>query len=315
MTKTQATRWTLIVNPHSVGGKARKEINQIKTLLDEQAFSYGLFVTEYAGHAVILTKEAIKKGERQIIAVGGDGTLNEVVNGIFHQQACGPDEITVAMIPVGTGNDWIKTFGIPNNYKGAIGKIKEGKTIAQDIGKLTFLKNGKEQQRFFANMAGFGFDALAACKANAQKEKGRNGFLVYLKSILGAFLHYKTQKVKIFINGENIEEDMFSISVGIGKYNGNGMKQAPFAIPDDGQFVVTWIKEIGLWGILANLPGLYSGKYINDRRVFSRKTKELSITAHKSFAAEVDGESLGEGSFHVQILPRALRVVAQDTGK
>lgn len=314
MNEANQKGWTLILNPHAGGCRGSKDLPQIERLLEDHGFDYDLLISEYPKHAILLAKNAVENGARQIIVVGGDGTLNEVVNGIFHQNICRSEEIALAMIPVGTGNDWIKTFGIPNNYLGAINKICEGETLFQDIGKLTFSEKGKEQVRYFSNMAGFGFDALATFKANQMKEKGRTGFLVYLIASLMAFLQYQTRKVKVTVDGEQIEDFIFSVSVGIGKYNGGGMKQAPDAIPNNGIFEVTMIKKIGVWGVLTNLLGLYTGSYVKDSRVLCCKAKEVSISSVKPLAGEVDGESLGKSQFEIKILPQKLRVIIGDLG-
>ena len=196
MGSAQNIKWTVILNPRAGGGKGKKDRRQIEQLLELSGLSYSLLCTEYPKHAIELVKGAIEKGTRNIIVAGGDGTLNEVVNAIFQQDTCASEEITVGTIPVGTGNDWIKTFGIPNDYKGAALKIKEGKSIVQDIGKITFEQNEQKRTRYFLNMAGFGFDAQVTLYANQLKEKGSAGLRVYLLSLLKAFWRYKSQKNK-----------------------------------------------------------------------------------------------------------------------
>lgn len=301
--------WTLLLNPHAGGSKGQRDKGKILKLLEEHGFQYNLLISEYPAHAIQLAKEAVEKGSRRFIVAGGDGTLNEVLNGVFQQKVFLPEEVVIGMIPVGTGNDWIKTFGIPNNYRQAIQKIKEGKSLLQDIGKLTFTEEREEHSRYFSNMAGFGFDALVAQKANRMKEKGKSGLRVYLQSLAAAYLQYKIRKVNIQIDGEQVEDLIFSASVGIGKYNGGGMKQAPDAIPNNGIFEVTLIKKIGIWGILSNLAGLYSGTYVKDPRVVCFKAKEVFIESENPLAGEVDGESLGKSQFHVEILPQKFHVI------
>ncbi|MCY1723556.1 diacylglycerol kinase family lipid kinase [Prolixibacteraceae bacterium Z1-6] len=309
MNKTHQTKWTLLLNPHAGGGRGKRDLDQIEKLLQSQGFLYSLIISEYPKHAIQLAKHAVENGCRHLIVAGGDGTLNEVVNGVFLQKVISPEQVLVGMIPVGTGNDWIKTFGIPNSYTNAIEKIEERKTFFQDVGKLTYTQNGVEKQRYFSNMAGFGFDALTAQKANSLKEKGRSGMLVYLQSLLAAFLQYKVQNVKIVIDKDPLEELLFSLSVAIGKYNGGGMKQAPNAIPNNGIFEVAVIKKIGFWGIVRNLAGLYSGSYIEDSRVACFRAKQVLISSPTDLAGEVDGEALGESQFHIEILPQKLQVI------
>jgi YegS/Rv2252/BmrU family lipid kinase len=256
-----------------------------------------------------LTTDAIENGFRNLIVAGGDGSLNEVVNGIFLQTVCPPEEITVGMIPVGTGNDWIKTFGIPNYYKEAIKVLKQEKVMRQDVGRITFTENDLVKTCYFANMAGFGFDAMVAEKTNHLKNKGRTGITLYLQALGSSFLNYQTAKTHVTIDGQEIDELIFSVSIGIGKYNGGGMMQAPGAIPDNGLFQVTIIRKIGLFGILRNLAGLYSGKYVNDYRVSTFQGRDISISSSQNIAGEADGEALGDNKFDIDIFSQKLTVI------
>ncbi len=309
MEKQKITDWVLILNPHAGAGKGAKDKDKIISLLKKEGFEPGLFVSEYPKHIITLTAGLIASGHRKIIMAGGDGSLNEVVNGIFSQNEVPPEEITVAMIPVGTGNDWIKTFGIPNNYKKAIKRILKGKTIRQDVGKISYEENGVPKVNFFANMAGFGFDALVAEKANALKNKGRSGILVYLQSLTASFIQFRICKTRMKIDQEEINELIFSASIGIGKYNGGGMMQAPGAVPDNGEFQVTVIRKISVWGILRNITGLYDGAFVRDRRVSTHAAKHIKINSGCSIAGEADGEILGNHSFEIEIIPKKLNVV------
>lgn len=146
------------------------------------------------------------------------------------------------------------------------------------------------------------------------KEKGRTGLLVYLQSLIVAFLEYKIRKVNIKVDRTQVEDLIFSVSVGIGKFNGGGMMQAPDAVPNNGIFEVTLIKKIGVWGILTNLAGLYNGTYVKDSRVVCYKAKEVFISSQKPLAGEVDGESLGKSQFHIEILPKKLQVIVGEIG-
>jgi diacylglycerol kinase family enzyme len=213
------------------------------------------------------------------------------------------------MIPVGTGNDWIKTFGIPNYYKEAIKVLKQEKVMRQDVGRITFTENDLVKTCYFANMAGFGFDAMVAEKTNHLKNKGRTGITLYLQALGSSFLNYQTAKTHVTIDGQEIDELIFSVSIGIGKYNGGGMMQAPGAIPDNGLFQVTIIRKIGLFGILRNLAGLYSGKYVNDYRVSTFQGRDISISSSQNIAGEADGEALGDNKFDIDIFSQKLTVI------
>ncbi|MHA7111410.1 diacylglycerol/lipid kinase family protein [Sunxiuqinia elliptica] len=309
MGRVNLENWMLLLNPHAGGGRGKKDLEQIMDLLQKAGFEFELFISTYAQHAIQLTKNGIEKGYRRIIVAGGDGTLNEVANGVLRQTVCDPSEILIGMIPVGTGNDWIRTFDIPNDYKKAIKRIRKGRVFWQDVGQIRARQNGHQELRFFTNMAGFGFDALVAEKANRLKERGRADWFVYLQSLVSSYLSYKTRQVSVVVDGKELRDLIFSVSVGIGKYNGGGLLQAPNAVPDNGLFQVTIIHKIGLVGILKNLPGLFNGRFIKDRRVSVLQGKEVLVESAFELAGEADGENLGNHRFELTVLPKKLQVI------
>jgi len=309
MEKPFPKKWFVILNPHAGSGRGKNDQTEILKKLAKADFHFELAISEYPKHIIQLTIDAIGKGFRKLIIAGGDGSLNEVVNGIFQQIVCPPEEITVGMIPVGTGNDWIKTFGIPNSYKEAIKILKQERIMRQDIGRITFTENEETKTCYFANMAGFGFDAMVAAKTNMLKNKGRSGISLYLQALGSSFLNFQTTRTHLTIDGNEIDELVFSVSIGIGKYNGGGMMQAPGAVPDNGRFQVTIIRKIGLFGILRNLAGLYSGKFVNDYRVSTYQAQNISISSVQNIAGEADGEILGYNKFEIDIFPQKLSVL------
>ncbi len=302
-------KWLVVLNPHAGSGRGGKDKNEIQRKLQKAEFDFDFVVSEYPKHIIELTIRAIEQGYRNLIIAGGDGSLNEVVNGIFGQLICQPEEITIGMVPVGTGNDWIKTFGIPNQYKEAIKILKDGKTIRQDVGRINYSIDNQVKNCYFANMAGFGFDAMVAEKTNTLKNKGRSGIILYLQALVSSFWTFQTPLIHLQIDDRTINELIFSVSIGIGKFNGGGMKQAPNAIPTNGLFEVTVIRKIGIWGILRNITGLYSGKFINDYRVSTFQAKNVAISSSKNISGEADGESLGDNKFSISILSQKLSVI------
>jgi YegS/Rv2252/BmrU family lipid kinase len=305
-------KWLVILNPNAGCGKGEEDRDKIIHSLEYYKVSYTFICTSFPRHAISLAVKYIGKGYRKIIVCGGDGTLNEVVNGIFIQESTPPKNITVGVIPVGTGNDWVKTFGIPVSYLDAVKTILENKTVEQDIGKIIYNSNAETSTRFFANIAGFGFDALVAKKANKLKEEGKKGIRIYLQSLISSYFSYKVNKAKITIDNLKIEDYVFSASIGIGRYSGGGMMQTPFAVPNNGKFQVTLIKKIGLLGVIQNLRGLYSGDYVKDKRVSVFHCKKIKINGERSIQGEVDGENLGNSSFYIELLEDKLRVVYGD---
>jgi len=309
MGNLQKEKWFVILNPHAGSGRGNKDKARILRTLNQSEMQYEFAVSEYPKHTIQLAAQAIEGGYRNLIVAGGDGTLNEAVNGIFLQTACPPEEIIIGVIPVGTGNDWIKTFGVPNEYDAAVKLIKKGDTMLQDIGQITFNENEKTRICYFANMAGFGFDAMVAERTNRLKNKGKKGISLYLEALGSSFMNYKTEKAQLILDNKVIDELIFSVSIGIGKFNGGGMMQAPGAVPDNGLFQVTIIRKIGLFGILRNLAGLYSGEFVKDPRVSTHQASRVSISSAHNIAGEADGEILGDNKFEIGLFSQKLNVI------
>jgi YegS/Rv2252/BmrU family lipid kinase len=252
----------------------------------------------------------IEKGYRNIAVVGGDGTMNEVVNGIFSQKTAPPSEVCLGMIPVGTGNDWCRTFGVPFDYKAAIEIIQRKKTFFQDVGKINYFNKEVPFIRYFMNIAGMGYDALVAKKTNNFKEKGKGGPLAYFYFVFASLFQYKFPEAVIEVDGQLVfKGEIFSMNVGICKYNGGGMMQVPFAIPDDGLLDVTLIKKTSKLMVIRYTRKLYDGTLVNLPFVSTYTGKIIRIRSKGRIYLEADGESLGHTPFVYEILPRSLQVV------
>jgi len=304
--------WQVILNPHAGGGKGRRDRNKIVSILNLSGLQYKLHVSKYAGHSFELSKDLAVNGETHFIVAGGDGTLNEIVNGIFKGKNSKCDNIVIGMLPVGTGNDWIRTFGIPDHYQMAMNIILKGKTVVQDVGLVEYREDGKAISRYFVNIAGFGFDAMVATRANALKNDGLSGLRVYIESFIWSYRNHKTGRTRVVIDGKELEMNLFSAVVGIGRYNGGGMMQVPDANPVNGCFHITIIRKLSIWGIISNFMKLYNGSFVRDRRVSTHTGKHVQFFAERPLSGEADGESIGNSNFNLQIIPHQLRVIYGD---
>ena len=303
-------RWYAIVNPNAGNRKIRKDWNNIRKLLAKSVLDYDFVFTERAMHAVELTLKAVADGYRNFIAVGGDGTFNELVHAIFSQNEVPTLDFKVGLIPVGTGNDWGRMFKIPDNYEKAIQIIKAGEELIQDVGVVFYQNEGLKHKRHVINIAGMGFDALVAQKTNKQKEAGKANAFSYIYNLVASLFEYTPKLIDLEIDDKKYSFNTFSLTVGICRYNGGGMMQSPNALPDDGLFDVTVIKKIGLGALAAQLKNLYNGRFIAHPKVFTSRGKDILIwTTHESFKLETDGESLGIGPFTFSIIPVALRTI------
>ncbi len=303
------TRWLAVVNPNAGVKKCQRDWKKIALLLEKHQVNFHAVFTEKRGHAIELTKEYIEKGFRKIISVGGDGTLNEVVNGVFRQTCCVTTDISIAVISVGTGNDWVRTFNIPNDYSKSIALIVKEDTFIQDAGMVSFANGPGMNSRYFINMAGLGFDGLVAQKTNADKDLGRANPLVYFKNIFLSLFTFNSVPTRIVVDNTEMHHYIFSAGVGIGQFNGGGMKQAPNAIPNDGLFDLTLIKDMSKWAVIANVNRLYNGTIGKHKKVDLHKGRQIIIEPETPVLMEADGESLGQSPFTFTVIPKSLRVV------
>lgn len=304
------TSWICIVNKAAGGGKTEKDWPIIEEHLDTYGIKYEPYFTSRRLHAAIIAKNKIKEGYSRIIVVGGDGTMNEVINGLFSQGEIKTTEVMLGMISVGTGNDWAKMFNIPLDYEEAVKTIKKQHTFIQDAGLVQYTKNGKEWKRYFINIAGMGFDAKVVERSNRMKEKGKSSTLLYFYNIFASLIRYKSQNASIAIDGKSFKSSIFSMNVGICKYSGGGMIQVPHAVADDGLYSITLIKKVGKLNLLANVKRLYNGKIVNHSKVETYMGQSVQIEGSSKLQVETDGETLGEGPLSFEIIPRSVRIIS-----
>ncbi|MCE5346282.1 MAG: diacylglycerol kinase family lipid kinase [Bacteroidales bacterium] len=307
--KSDRNEWLVIVNPNAGNGEGKKNWKKISELLKKEDLPFIAEFTEKRGHAIVLTLDGITAGFRKIITVGGDGTLNEVVNGVFLNKECPTRDISLALIPIGTGNDWSRMFGIPRDYEKAIKIIHDNKLMLHDIGLISFFEGSEKKNRFFINIAGLGFESVVIKRTNTHKEKGWSGKGIYFYNLLMCLLSYKTTRAQIIIDGEKINADIFSINIGNGKYCGGGMRQTPNALPDDGLLDVTIIKGIGKIEIIRNLKILYDGSILSHPKIDGYRCKSLKIGSDSLIYAEADGELLGHTPMEFSIIPASVNIV------
>ncbi len=310
MTHQNTERWFVVVNPISGGDKGLADFPKISHLLRENDIEHDPAFTEHRYHATELTVEAVNRGYRKIIVVGGDGTLNEVVNGLFIQKQCEPKEILLSVIAVGTGNDWVRTFGLPRNYTAAIRAIKEGHSFLQDVGKVSYTESSFEQTRYMANVAGLGFDAYVIKIFNHLKLKGYKGKWLYLWSLVRGFFSVKPAGATIEVDGKVIYNKLlFSLAVGICRYNGGGIQQLPRAVANDGLLDLTIIRPVHWWHVVFRARRLFNGEIYSIGHVQHAQGRSIKIISAPTIPLETDGELQGGTPVTISVVPRAVRIV------
>ena len=300
---TSTKQWFVIINPTSGSGASKKKWPQINSLLTTYNFQYKFVFTEFENHSVILAQDAINQGFKNIICIGGDGTLHNVINGIMSQSDVKSSEVKVGVIPIGTGNDWVKTHKIPNDIEQAIQIIKNGSTETQDVGAIQF-SNKTKTPIFFINLAGIGFDGYVVSKVGKYKHFGAMAYL--LGTLLGLF-SFKNFRSNTTINSEVIETRTLMILIGICNYSGGGMQLTKSPDPFDGLFDISIVKNLSKIDIIKNVTKLFNGAIVNHSKVDSYKTTKIAVGVDNDNPPyiQADGELIGTGSFEVSIINNA----------
>ena len=307
-------KWLVVVNPKASVGKSGKDWPVIRQILVNEGIEFDDVLTEYPRHAIEIVRNAIvEQGYRKFISVGGDGTNNEVINGIFTQDVVPTNDITMATMPVGTGKDWRRTFDIPVEYDDVVKIIKAGNTFAHDIGKLTYYDDGNTRIRYFLNAAGTGLDEMVCHSTNRMKQQGKGGTIRYLISLVKCLFTYKITHIQLTIDDELVFDDsILNLSIGIGRFNGGGMRTMPKAVPNDGLFDVTVIKKVSIFKFAANVKNLYDGTFIDkidEVKIFQGKRIHIVSIPPHSLKVETEGENLNNSPFDFEMLPRSINIV------
>ena len=301
--------WFVIVNPIAGNGKGLKDWQHISILLDKAGLQHTNVITEHQGQAITLVSKYIEMGFSRIIVVGGDGTLNEAVNGIFKQKRIQPHEVELAMIPLGTGNDWVRTHQIPTDYAKAVAVIKQGRVVRHDAAIVEYMEDHNPRTRYIINMCGMGFDAAVNLKVNAKKGFLQSTETAYFYNIFTTLLQHSNSQVKLTLDGRIHEMEVFSMAAGICCFNGSGMKQLPYAKFNDGLMDVSVIGKLGKLKIIKSIKKLYDGSFVELKEVETFTCKHLIVESVPLFGMEADGESIPPSVYDIKILEKALSVV------
>ncbi|MFC2012033.1 diacylglycerol/lipid kinase family protein [Chloroflexota bacterium] len=296
----------VIVNPAAGAKSTYRKWSRISRLLKHIGLSFDHEYTEGIGHAVELARAAVVKGYRYLVAVGGDGTVNEVVNGML--DSADAADITLGVVSTGTGSDFARSIGIPKHYINACSCLTSSRRSSIDVGVVEYQSNGQTLKRFFVNAAGIGFDA-AAVETTERLPKYFGGTIPYLFGLLRTLFGYKNQLVELRI-GDRVETSrVLSVVVSNGCYFGGGMRVAPEARLDDSLFDVTVIGDVGKFDLLKSLPMIYKGTHGKHPKVSMEKAEKITVNSPERLLVQADGELLGEGPASFWLKPAALSIV------
>ncbi len=295
----------LICNPRSGRGSVARALPEVRRALDERQLRYELRHTERKGHAIDLTRDAIAAGARLVVAVGGDGTIHEVVNGMIENDVALDPDVALGVVAAGSGSDFIKTFGLPAAPSVAVSHLDGAGSFPIDIGKITFTEDGREVTRYFANIAEVGIGADVVARAATLPRW--LGPTVYFFAFWMVLRKHEAYRVKVDLVDRVYEGAMNNLVVANGQFFGGGMKIAPKAAPTDGLLDVQ-VEHARKREAIALMPRVYKGEHVPHPDILEAKRVKASITADRPLRVEADGEVLGYSPATFQILPDIIRL-------
>jgi YegS/Rv2252/BmrU family lipid kinase len=304
--------WQIILNPNAFLHRSNRFWKDIENKLQEVQIKYHHHETSTIDEAYELITTLCKKGERHFMIAGGDGTLNIFANAVMKSQV-NSSEIYAAFIPLGTGNDWSRSHGYSGSYLDAIDALVNGNFMSHDLGLVETVVNDEViDARYFVNIAGFGFDGAVISNASKTTSKFLHKQL-YLINLLKTLLSYKSQLVTLKSNDSTVIKNIFTIAAGIGQYNGNGMRQCPEAISNDGLFDVVMIEKVSVIKVLLNIKNLFEGAHVKKlKEVSMMRTNYLEINTEPFIPGEVEGELLTAGNYRIRCLESAMNMMSMN---
>jgi diacylglycerol kinase (ATP) len=297
----------IIVNPEAANGAVGKNWPRVRDFLQAEGARFDAVSTEEPGHATLLARQALDDGFRTIVAVGGDGTVNEVINGLVEEGTVDP-EVVLGMIPWGTGADFARMLGIPRDYVEACRQLLRSEPRPVDLGKITCLREEREVERYFINAAGLGFDGEVSEIVN-RFPKVLGGTITYLTCLFIGLVTYRNKNIELSFDGQPVRGRVNSVVVCNGCYFGGGMFIAPGAAFDDGLFHVVILGNLSRLEVVANVPRIYKGTHLTHPKVSHFSAREIHVEAQERMLLQAEGELIGEAPATFRIIPRALKVL------
>jgi len=310
-------RWLVEVNVFAACKKAGAIWKKAASMMDDASVDYKAEYTGGADNAEAITRKACARGFRRFVSVGGDGTVHDVLNGICQYvfksglSDVTLSDFTIAVLPVGSGNDWVKSAGVPKDLYRAVSMISSGKCSRQDVVKVSVQDN----ESYMMNIGGVGLDARVCEIVNRKKEQGRRGKKLYVSALLYCIRHRVPVRARVICDGVEVFDGRYlSMAFGIGKYSGGGMRQTPLAIMDDGLLDVTVIPDISLWVIARKAPRLFTGTFHKVKVLTQARCREVVVLPYAQVDAEpveVDGEVIGRGMVRMTVLPDQINIISR----
>jgi YegS/Rv2252/BmrU family lipid kinase len=297
----------VIVNPSAGGGRA----GRLTAWLAERLLRIRdgeLALTRERGHATTLARQAAADGRDRIVGVGGDGTIQEIVEGVIGA----PSPPSVGIVPAGRGNDLARSIGLPREREEAWRVALAGDPRPLDVGRATSGNPGRTQPaggvRHFVSAGGIGFDAQVAL-AMSRRRRWQHGSMGYLLTVLDELRHFENRSVRLTIDGEAPRDHVaFLLAITNGSYYGAGMRICPEARPDDGWLDICLVGDISWRTAVAQLPNLYRGRHVTHPAVTMLRARRVRVDGGGEALAHLDGEPFGSLPVEIEVVPGAVDV-------
>lgn len=297
------SRWFIVVNPVSGGGRARRRWPQLAAALTRRGIAHESVTTSSAGHANRLVQDAARRGHRRLLAVGGDGTFNELVNGLLQQPEVPLDHFLASVAPLGTGNDWARAMQVPDDPDELAAAMARGLGRRVDLGIAE--AGGTTLRLAFHNVAGAGLDAEVLRHTPGSGPR----ILAYLLGLARTLGRYRAPQFELTADGVTRTGRFWIALAAVGPYCGGGMRLAPDARLDDGYLDLVTIEPMPLIRAITRLPRLFDGRLAGDPAVRTLRCRSVTIRSDPPCGVELDGQSCGTTPVTLGLMPAALIVL------
>ena len=298
-----------LVNPASANGSTGRRWPEVARRAAALGLDGETLLSERPGHLTELAAQAVAGGATAIVAVGGDGTVHEVVDGLARTD--GSDRVELGVIPFGTGRDFARSLRIPRRLDDALAVARSGRVRTVDLGRATYTTGTGEAVAYFANFAGAGISGAIADRAN-RTTKAFGGRLSFIWATLAVFSRWQPTEMTVEIDGDRRQVLLLEALAMNGDYTAGGMWVAPEASLEDGTFDVVLIGDFSKAEFTTTFPKIYRGTHVSHAKVEIVRARELRVDAPSPLPIVLDGEQPGTTPVRFEIVPAALRVRVPD---
>ncbi|MBR2369580.1 MAG: diacylglycerol kinase family lipid kinase [Paludibacteraceae bacterium] len=306
-------KWALIANKHAGTRSSKKFWEKMDIIFSNEGLAVEYFFTEKVGHARELAMDIVKKGYKKIAVMGGDGTFSEVIDGLMKSNV-DISEVSVGLIPFGTGNDWGRYWGLDRNIEKSVKILAEGTPTLVDVGLIKYNAGERNITRYFINAYGLGFDAKVLELTNRMQHIFKGASWTYTLALFMTIFVNRSQIMEYDFGQEKFKGLSYTASIGNGCFTGGGIKQTPEARVDDGVFDVMIVENLNLVKILKAVKLLFTGRLLEHDSVHLYRTNKMTIKSEKPILSEVDGIFQEKTHYiEVELIPQKIKFITPNS--